>query len=306
MSRLPRSGLSPALTDPRRLTVDLPARGGAMAVLEWGDPGRPVDLVFAHANGFNALTCRALLAPLGDRFRVWAPDLRGHGATRLPTPITGRRGWSDHAGDLAALLDRIDGPPAVLAGHSMGGTSGLLAAADRPDRVRGLVLADPVIWSRPAVLAFNAPLLRGLPERIPLVAAARRRRARFDSRDQAMSAYRGRGAFKGWPDDVLADYLTDGLVPAPEGGLVLTCDADWEASNYAAQGHDPWRAMARITAPIHILKAETGSTCRVTPSSRRPQVRVQTVPGGTHFLPMLHPELVRDALASMLEATGPA
>ena len=49
MSRLPRSGLSPALTDPRRLTVDLPARGGAMAVLEWGDPGRPVDLVFAMA-----------------------------------------------------------------------------------------------------------------------------------------------------------------------------------------------------------------------------------------------------------------
>lgn len=303
---MPRSGLSVVLSDPRRLTVDLPARGGAMAVLEWGDPARPVDLVFAHANGFNALTYRHLLAPLGDRFRIWAPDLRGHGATTLPAQIAGRRGWTDHAGDLAALLDGIAGPPVVLAGHSMGGTSGLLAAADRPDRVRGLVLADPVIWSRPAVAVFGAPVLRRLPERIPLVAAARRRRARFDSRDQAMAAYRGRGAFKGWPDAMLADYLTDGLKPAPEGGLALTCDPDWEASNYAAQAHDPWRAMTRVAAPISILKGEAGSTCRVAASPRRPQVQVQTVPGGAHFLPMLQPEAVRGALAAMLEAADAA
>ncbi len=304
---MPRPGLNPAVSEPRRLTVDLPARGGAMAVLDWGDPGRPVDLVFAHANGFNALTYRTLLAPLAQRFRIQAPDLRGHGATTLPAAIEARRGWGDHGADLAALLDTIDGPPVVLAGHSMGGTASLLAAATRPQRVRGLVLADPVIWSRATVLAFHLPVLRDLPRRSPLVVNALKRRSRFDDRATALAAYRGRGAFKGWPDTVLEDYLTDGLVPDPDGGLMLACTPQWEASNYAVHAHDPWRAMGRLACPIHILKAQAGLACHV---PERPfglaHVTVETVPDSTHFLPMLQPEVVRGALTAMLEAPDAA
>ena len=304
---MPRPRLRFVVNEPRRLTVDLPARGGAMAVLEWGDPGRPVDLVFAHANGFNALTYRTLLAPLAERFRIQAPDLRGHGATTLPTAIEARRGWGDHGADLAALLETIDGPPVVLAGHSMGGTASLLAAATRPQRVRGLVLADPVVMTRPAVLAFHLPLLRDLPRRSPLVVNALKRRSRFDSRAAALAAYRGRGAFKGWPDAVLEDYLTDGLVPDPDGGLMLACTPQWEASNYASQGHDPWRAMRRLTCPTHILKAEAGLACHVPePPRGLPHVTVETGPGSTHFLPMLQPEVVRGALAAMLEVPDAA
>ena len=304
---MPRPGLTPAVSEPRRLTVDLPARGGAMAVLDWGDPGRPVDLVFAHANGFNALTYRTLLAPLAQRFRIQAPDLRGHGATTLPTATEARRGWGDHGADLAALLDKLDGPPVVLAGHSMGGTASLLTAALRPERVRGLVLADPVIWSRATVLAFHLPVLRDLPRRSPLVVNALKRRSRFDDRATALAAYRGRGAFKGWPDQVLEDYLTDGLVPDPDGGLMLACTPQWEASNYAVHAHDPWRAMRRLARPIHILKAQAGLACHVPERPfGLPHVTVETVPDSTHFLPMLQPEVVRGALTAMLETPDAA
>ena len=61
-----------------------------MSLLDFGDPKRPVDLVFVHANGFNALTYRTLLAPLSGSLRIWAPDLRGHGGSagcgRTPGP----------------------------------------------------------------------------------------------------------------------------------------------------------------------------------------------------------------------------
>jgi pimeloyl-ACP methyl ester carboxylesterase len=183
------------LSPPRRLSLPVSNRWGAgqMSVLDFGDPKRPVDLVFVHANGFNALTYRTLLAPLSGSLRIWAPDLRGHGATTLPAGPAGRRHWHDHRDDLVALLDALDGPPVVLAGHSMGGTSALLAAAERPERVAGLVLFDPVIWSRWVVAAFQLPLLDRLASRIPLVKAALRRRALFDSRAQAMAAYSGGG-----------------------------------------------------------------------------------------------------------------
>ena len=267
-----------------------------MSVLDFGDPERPVDIVFVHANGFNALTYRTLLAPLSGSLRIWAPDLRGHGGTTLPTSHAGRRDWHDHRDDLVALLDALDGPPVVLAGHSMGGTSALLAAAERPDRVGGVVLFDPVIWSRWAVAAFQLPLLDRIASRIPLVRNALRRRAVFDSRQQAMAAYSGRGAFKGWPEMMLADYLADGLVETPDG-FALACDPVWEASNYAAQSHDPWRALKRLDRPVRVLKAETASPCHLPENPRNlPRVTVETVRGGTHFFPMLQADIARDAL----------
>lgn len=294
------------LSPPRRLSLPVSNRWGAgqMSVLDFGDPNRPVDIVFVHANGFNALTYRTLLAPLSGSLRIWAPDLRGHGGTTLPAEGGGRRDWHDHRDDLVALLDKLDGPPVVLAGHSMGGTSALLAAAERPGRVGGLVLLDPVIWSRWAVAAFKLPLLDRIASRIPLVRNALRRRRVFDSREQAMAAYLGRGAFRGWPEMMLADYIADGLTETPDG-FSLACDPAWEASNYAAQSHDPWRALKRLDCPVTILKAEGASPCHLSESSSSgltrgprglPHVTVGTVRGGTHFFPMLQADIARDAL----------
>ena len=289
------------LTAARRRTLSLPARGGDMALIEMGDPARPVDLVFVHANGFNALTYRTVMAPLAQRFRILMPDLRGHGRTRLPTRTAGRWSWNDHGEDLAALLATIDGPPVVLTGHSMGGTSSLLAAELQPDRVSRLVLFDPVVWNRAAHIAFRFPGLRTLPSRIPMVAGALKRRRTFDSRDQALTAYRERGAFKGWPDAMIADYLEDGLVEAADGDLVLACAPEWEASNYTSQSHDPWRALDRLDRPVRVLKAETGSPCHITPDPRRGRT-VETVAGGNHFFPMVMPDVARAALTAACDA----
>ena len=286
------------MSPPRRLSVPIDNRWGAgeMAVLDFGDPNRAVDLIFSHANGFNAATYRSLLSPLSASLRIWAPDLRGHGLSALPTFARPKTSWLDHRDDLLALLEAIDGPPVVMAGHSMGGTASLLAAAVRPDRVSSLVLFDPVIWKRSAVFAFNLPFAHKLMKAIPIAKATLRRRSQFDSREQAMAAYRGRGAFKGWPDMVLADYLSEGLSEG-DGGFSLTAAPAWEAANYAAQAHDPWRALRRYRGPVRILKAQHGALTHVPAHPRGlPHVTVETVAGGGHLFPMTHADVARDAL----------
>ncbi|HEX5379705.1 MAG TPA: alpha/beta hydrolase [Phenylobacterium sp.] len=285
---------------PRIRRIPLPDRGGETSALEFGPQDQPIDIVFAHANGFNARTYRTILAPLAKDFRILALDQRGHGRSGLP-PIEGpgRVSWDDVADDLLAIVEALDARDIVLAGHSMGGTCSLLCAAAAPQRVRGLALFDPVVMPPELVAQSRA----GKMTASPLVQGALRRRAVFPSRAAVIEAYTGRGAFRSWPPEMLADYVADGFRDTLDGQVELTCSPAWEASNFTAHDHDPWAAFAAIQAPIRILRAEDGSTCRIegheaelTASGR---VRIETVPGTSHFLPMERPDLVRQVLTEM-------
>lgn len=275
-----------------RETIDIgDPSGGRLAALAFGPADRPLDAVFLHANGFNALTYQTLLKPLASGLRLLAYDQRGHGRTTLPANPEGRRDWCDLAGDLAALLDRLSGPPVTLVGHSMGGTAALLAAARRPARVHSLVLLDPVIPAREQRGVGHAALAE----------QALRRRQEFPSRTEALKAYKGRGAFRTWPHEAVADYVTDGFAEEPNGRVRLACQGAWEASNYMAQGHDGLEALDRLACPAGILRAEAGSSCHLI-EGRPPDVTVETLPGTTHFLPFEAQERVQ---AAIRRAVGP-
>src|SRR3990167_9489757 len=83
------------MSPPRRLSAPINNHWGAgrMSVMDFGDPKRPVDLIFSHANGFNAATYRSLLSPLSASLRIWAPDLRGHGGPAPPVVARPNSTW---------------------------------------------------------------------------------------------------------------------------------------------------------------------------------------------------------------------
>lgn len=283
--------------EPRRRTVRL--ADGEMSLLDFGDPARSVDAVFVHANGFNALTYRSVLQPLAAGLRLWAPDLRGHGESRLPADPDALTSWDVYARDLAVLLAGADGPPPVLAGHSMGATCALLAADRSPGRARALLLFEPVILTRRRTLGVRLPGAKAqLLRHMPLARGALSRRSTFPDRAAALAAYRGRGAFKTWPPASLADYVAGGFREAADG-VELACAPAWEAANYAAQRADVRGALRRVDTPVRILKGDHGSTCALTRPRRG--VALEEVAGAGHFLPLERPELVREAL---LDATG--
>lgn len=275
----------------RERRLDLPSRGGAMAALEIGPPDRPIGLIFSHANGFNARTYLSILEPVATLTRILALDLRGHGRSALPTVTEGRTSWEDHGDDLVAVLQAEDVENVVLAGHSMGGASSVLAAAAAPGRVRSLVLFEPVIVSAEGL---------GVWPDTPMAQGALRRRAEFPDRAAALEAYSGRGAFRNWTPRMLADYMADGLRDRPEGGVELSCAPAWEYSNFISQTHNTRAALRRLRRPVRILKAEHGSTCSLTEaevlSLGAGRIRMETVPGVSHFLPMERPDLVAQAL----------
>ena len=273
---------------------------GEMAGLAFGPDERRLDILFLHANGFNALTCRSILAPLGMGMHVLAVDMRGHGLTRLPTETAGHS-WRVYRDDLLALL-AITGVPRVLAGHSMGGATAVLASPHLPAATK-LVLFDPVLAP---VALYDAAAVHGMGYDMPIAQGALRRKPNFESREAAFTAYRGRGAFTTWPDAVLRDYVQDGLRALPEGGFTLSCAPAWEAANFAAAGMvNPYMALAETACRTHVLKADIAPICALTEAqldaATRARVRIETVAGSSHFLPMERPDVVRRALLNALE-----
>jgi pimeloyl-ACP methyl ester carboxylesterase len=143
-------------------------------------------------------------------------------------------------------------------------------------------------------------------EASPMIAGAIKRRRSFPSRAAAVLGYHGRGAFRTWTDAMLADYVAAGFRDMPDGTVELACTPEWEVSNYVNQDHDSWAAFARSVCPIHILRAETDSPGRIdghtdalTATGR---IRIDTIAGTTHFLPMERPELVREAIWEAVRA----
>ncbi|MFC4059547.1 alpha/beta fold hydrolase [Planomonospora corallina] len=72
---------------------------------------------------------------LAPRYRVIAPDARGHGRS---ANATGPYRLTD---DLAALLRRLDTGPAILAGVSMGASTAVDTALEHPELVSAVIVS---------------------------------------------------------------------------------------------------------------------------------------------------------------------
>lgn len=258
-----------------------------MAVLRWPAPGKP-RLVFAHANGFCANANRRMLGALADAFDIVAPDLRGHGRTRLPADPARHHSWNVYADDLLALYDRLDRPPDFLAGHSMGGASTLIAAS-RMTPPPPLALIEPVVLPAPVALIARTPAWALFKRTMAISKTARKRTRTFPDQDAVERRYRTKPNFSRWAPGVLEDYLHDGLVDAGNG-VALACDPAWEAANYEAQAHDLLRAAHRVTALVTVFKAAHGSTVLNPSGLMRRGVRIDPMEGAGHLAVMEQPE----------------
>ncbi|HEX6452694.1 MAG TPA: alpha/beta fold hydrolase [Trebonia sp.] len=97
-------------------------------------------VLLLHALGEDSSDWEPIAPELTSSWRVYAPDLRGHGASERSGPYTVEQLTTD----LAAFLDVLGLRRVALVGHSMGAAPAYLFAARHPERVTRLVLEEPV------------------------------------------------------------------------------------------------------------------------------------------------------------------
>jgi len=241
--------------------------GSAIQMMRWSNCSNKPKLHWAHATGFNSKTYSPLLRDLVPHFDVFTWDMRGHGESRSAANPKTFRGWTTYYKDLVAVLDQAS-EPMWLAGHSIGATTSLAAAAQRPDKVKGLVLVEPVLLDPKQGFALRLANWFGFANRIAMAAAAARRRASFPTHQDAFENYRNKKAFSTWSDEWLSSYVQHGFISTQNNQVELACPPSWESLTFQHTEPNAARWIRDPGCPIHILAAAKGSTFPASAHSR--------------------------------------
>ena len=281
------------LSQVRRRKLALPDSAIEIALLDWGGEG-PLALLH-HATGFCAGVWGPVAERLSDHYRVIAMDARGHGDSSKPEGADNYR-WEFFGRDVLGVAEILaaehpDGRVALGIGHSFGGSSILMASAERPDLFERNVLVDPVIlppaWARAASSADSPGNA--------LAEGARNRRQVWPSRQAARVKWLEKELFADWDPRALDLYLAEGLADRPDGQVELKCSGEIEAAIFEATGSfDLWSSADRVRTPTLIAWAARGLFPRAIfqkLAACMTDARVCDVDAG-HLAPMQHPDRV--------------
>jgi lipase len=260
MGRAPLRGPRPLVKDPFVTECEVPVAGGALSVARAGASVEHAEVVVLAVHGVTAchLAWRAVARELVEEAGVCvlAPDLRGRGhSSRLPAPY----GIAAHVADLVALLDHVNAGPVVLGGHSMGAYVAAELAANHPQRVSNLVLAD-------GGLPIPVPPDKDPEELLEstLGPALKRLGVTFPTREEYIAMWRAHPALGPWWNCDLEAYVEYDLEPAPSAELpdavrsVVSPDAVRADSRDLMLDEETRSALSRVRAPLWLLRAPRG------------------------------------------------
>jgi pimeloyl-ACP methyl ester carboxylesterase len=147
------------LADPDSKFIDVNGLKVHYKEMGQSEPGEPA-LILMHGFAASTYTWREVMPALAQNRRVVAFDRPAFGLTERPMAWEGDSPYSPEAqADLTIdLMDALGIEKGILVGNSAGGTVAALAALRHPERVDGLVLADPAIYQggRPAWFGWLA------------------------------------------------------------------------------------------------------------------------------------------------------
>jgi len=232
-----------------------------------------------------------MLQPLEQHFTVTFSDAIGMDPRYPPT-----EGWPHLVEQLISTLE-AKGKPVYGVGHSLGGYLNFLAAAQRPELFRAIVLLDaPIIGSfRGSMLGAVKRL--GIVDRVTPAGATRDRRSTWKTREEAKAHFRSRPLFRDFAEECLDDYVNHGLIH--DGEFRLKIDPAIEYRIYRTIPHDMMRHLPELRVPAAFIGGESSDVVRrVRLAGMKPKFRLRKVPGG-HLFPFERP---REAARSIAQA----
>ena len=256
---------------------------------------------FSHANGYPPMSYDALLSPFKDRYSVIAS---------LHRPLWPNEkdpesfdSWETLGSDIVNLTAELD-RPVVSIGHSMGSAAILMAAVQKPEYFRKIVLIEPVLIPRYAPF-FLKKFPSFAKRRWPLARQTINRVDRWGSREAAFEHYRPKAVFKRISDDVLWDYINAGVTINNHGEYELTFTKEWELQCYL-KVHNCWSLFKNLKVPVLIIRGSKSNTLSKRTWGKlkniAPNNKYIEVPDCGHLVPFERPEIVASHISAWVNS----
>jgi pimeloyl-ACP methyl ester carboxylesterase len=254
------------------------------------EAGLGPGVVCLHANASSSSQWRALMELLAPRYRVLAPDTYGAGKSPAwPTdrPVSLR--------DEVALQEPVfarAGERFSIVAHSYGAAVALVAAIERPARIRALALYEPVLFS---LLDAESP---------PPNDADGIRAAIAGSVD-ALEARDLAGAARCFIDFWMGPGTWDGMPDSRRGPILASIPnvAGWGRA--LLDETTPLEAFCRLEVSVLYMmgKRSPAASLGVARLLTRALPRLEVVEFERlgHMGPVTHPELVNEAIVGFLD-----
>jgi pimeloyl-ACP methyl ester carboxylesterase len=256
------------------------------------EAGAGPAVICLHSNASHGGQWRALMARLATRHRVLAPDAWGSGSSpEWPSDRT--ISLTDEVAFLEPVFARA-GEPFNLVGHSYGAAVALIAAMQRPQRVRSLVLYEPTLFS---LIEADGPTPNeadGIRHAVAAAAAA------LDAGDRPLAArcfidyWMGAGAWDATPPE-RQPAISNATVNVRRWAHALMTEPT------------PLSALASLDIPVLLMTGGRTTTSALGVATRLlrvlPQVEHRTFDKLGHMGPITHPEPVNEAIEAFLRRT---
>lgn len=248
---------------------------------EWGEGSRKALAI--HCSLAHSCAWEGLAARLGGRLRIAAFDLPGHGQSG---PWDPRRDIMDQTVAMAEGL--MGGGLLDLIGHSFGAVACLRLAVEHPERVRTLVLYEPVLFAAAEKEGYDAkahfaPFAEALEAGDPAEAARRFTELWGTGQDWAAMSDRQRTA------------LVERIALIPAANAALFDDRAGVLSPGRLEGVSAPVLLLRGSATPPVIPAITAGLLR-----RLPDARSEVIAGAGHMGPITHAGEVSDAIVRHL------
>jgi pimeloyl-ACP methyl ester carboxylesterase len=257
------------------------------------EAGAGPGVVCLHSNASSSTQWRALVDLLAPRFHVLAAD--SYGAGKSPPRPAGRKGTlRDEAALLEPVFERA-GERFSLVGHSYGAAVALIAALDRPQRVRAMALYEPTLFALVRQETPPSNDVDGIGNAVEASLAALR------AGDAAGAA---RAFIDFWMDEGAFDRM-----PERNRAAIAEAVRDVERWREALLGEPtPASAFRALDMPVLLLSGSRSPLSSRAVAQRLarllPRVQCVELEGLGHMAPVTHPDVVNAQVAAFLDRHG--
>ncbi len=275
-------------------TLKVPVGSTTLKLYDLGGSGAPV--LFSHAASFCGMMWLPVIEKLGLERRIFVVDMRGHGQS-VPLEPTEMR-WDSMAHDLVEVVDNIKDivgskNPIDVVGHSMGGTTLLMAELLNPGLVASLWAFEPILF------ANAAPERKEVTQM--LYEGTLRRKPNFASKQAAKERFLSKPPMDSFAEQCVDLFIEYGLYDS-DGLAWLSCRPEVEAQIYLGSGTGVTAKLEEIDFPVRFVVGQDDGdrVPAILGFAATQNTDVEMHPELGHFGPFVAPDLMAKSITAWL------